>query len=76
MTVVLVALRFVVDAQVITEVMADWLTRLLPATVFGFFIERTQFNAKRMLFVLIFLGQIGAGGLIGMTHVRFETEAG
>ncbi|MDA0798616.1 MAG: molybdopterin-dependent oxidoreductase [Chloroflexi bacterium] len=76
MTLVLVALRFTLDAQILTEVMADWFTRLLPASVFDFFIEQMGFNAKRMLFVLIFLGQIGVGGLIGMAYVRYETEAG
>jgi DMSO/TMAO reductase YedYZ molybdopterin-dependent catalytic subunit len=76
MTLVLVALRFTLNAQVITEVMADWFVRLLPTSVFDFFIEQLQFNAKRLLFVLIFVGQIGVGGLIGMAYARYETEAG
>jgi DMSO/TMAO reductase YedYZ molybdopterin-dependent catalytic subunit len=76
MTLVLVALRFGLGAQVITEVMADWFARLLPVPVFDFFIEELQFNAKRLLFVLIFFGQIGVGGLIGMAYVRLEPEAG
>lgn len=76
MTLVLVALRFSLNAQIITEIMADWFTRLLPSSVFDFFIEQMGFNAKRMLFVLIFLGQIGVGGLIGMAYVRYEAEAG
>jgi DMSO/TMAO reductase YedYZ molybdopterin-dependent catalytic subunit len=76
MTLVLVALRFTLDAMIITEVMADWFARLLPAVIFDFFIEQLQFNAKRLLFVLIFLGQIGVGGLIGMAYVRYEAEAG
>ena len=76
MTLVLVALRFSLNAQIITEIMADWFTRLLPSSVFDFFIEQMGFNAKRMLFVLIFLGQISVGGLIGMAYVRYEAEAG
>ena len=76
MTLVLVALRFIVEAQVITEVMADWLTSLLPIAVFDFFLDQLQFNAKRLLFVMIFIGQIGVGGLIGMAYARFSAEAG
>ena len=76
MTLVLVALRFIFEAEVMTEVMADWLTSLLPIAVFDFFLDQLQFNAKRLLFVLIFIGQIGVGGLIGMAYVRLSTDAG
>ena len=76
MTLVLVALRFIVDAEVITEVMADWLTSLLPIAVFDFFLDQLQFNAKRLLFVLIFIGQIGVGGLIGLAYARFSVDSG
>jgi DMSO/TMAO reductase YedYZ molybdopterin-dependent catalytic subunit len=76
MTLVLLALRFTVDVQILTEVMADWLTGLLPATVFEWFIQALQFNAKRLLFVGIFLGQIGVGGLLGVAYVRKWPNAG
>jgi DMSO/TMAO reductase YedYZ molybdopterin-dependent catalytic subunit len=70
MTVLLVALRFSFNTQVITEVMADWLTELLPPSLFDLFLERLQFNAKRLLFVMIFLGQVLAGGFIGIGYAR------
>lgn len=75
MTLVLLGLRFTFDAQVITEVTADWLTSLLPIAVFDFFLNQLQFNAKRLLLVLIFLGQIGVGGLIGMAYARLSMES-
>ena len=75
MTVVLIALRLTLDAMVITELMADWFTRLLPAPVFDFFIEKLLFNAKRLLYVLVFLGQIGVGGLIGVAYAKYVEDA-
>ena len=74
MTVVLIALRLTLDAMVITEVMADWFTRLLPVAVFDFFIEKLSFNAKRLLYVFVFIGQIGVGGLIGMIYAKYVAD--
>lgn len=75
MTAVLIALRLTLDAMVITEIMADWFTRLLPSSVFDFFIERLLFNAKRLLYVMVFLGQIGVGGLIGVVYAKYVEDA-
>ena len=75
MTLLLTAFRFIFDTQIITEVMADWLTRVMPARLFDFFLEQLQFNAKRLLFGLIFLGQIGVGGLIGMLYARADADS-
>ena len=76
MSLLLLALRFAFDAQIVTEVMADWLTRLLPPQAFDFFLERLQFGAKPLLFVLILVGQVGAGGGIGLLYRRFAPAAG
>ena len=70
MTVLLVALRFIVGTQVVTEVVADWFTTLLPASIFDYLLDTLQFGAKRLLFVGIFAGQVVAGGLIGALYVR------
>ena len=75
MTVVLIALRLTFDATAITEVMADWFTRLLPPAVFDFFIEKLSSNAKRLLYVFVFLGQIGVGGLIGVVYAKYVKDA-
>ncbi len=75
MTVVLIALRLTFDATAITEVIADWFTRLLPPEIFDFFIEKLSSNAKRMLYVLVFLGQIGVGGLIGVAYAKYVKDA-
>ena len=71
MGLLLLALRFAFDAQIVTEVMADWLTRLLPPQMFDFFLERLQFGAKPLLFVFILVGQVGVGGGIGLLYRRF-----
>ncbi|MCI0821690.1 MAG: molybdopterin-dependent oxidoreductase [Chloroflexi bacterium] len=76
MSLLLLALRFAFDAQIVTEVMADWLTRLLPPQAFDFFLERLQFGAKPLLFVMILVGQVGAGGGIGLLYRRFAPAAG
>ena len=71
MTVLMVAMRFGFDTVMLPEVMADWLTRLLPPAAFDFFLERLQFNAKRLLFALIMAGQVAVGGGIGVAYAAF-----
>lgn len=75
MSLLLLALRFAFDAQIVTELMADWLTRLLPPQMFDFVLERLQFGAKPLLFVLILVGQVGVGGGIGLLYRRFAPGA-
>lgn len=70
MSVLLIALRFALDTQAVTEVFADWLTMLLPPALFDLLLDRLQFSAKRILFVLILLGQVGVGGGIGILVAR------
>ena len=69
-TVVLLALRVLLDTQVVSEVLADWITRLLPPELFDALLERLQFGAKPLLFSLIQLGQVGVGGGIGILYAR------
>ena len=71
MAVLMVALRFAFDTTSFPEVMADWLTRLLPPTAFDFLLERLQFTAKRLLFALILVGHVALGGGLGVLYARY-----
>ncbi|MEE8443684.1 MAG: molybdopterin-dependent oxidoreductase, partial [Dehalococcoidia bacterium] len=74
MTVFLVALRFVLDTPVFHEVLADWLTRVMPAVVFDFMLERLQASAKPLLFVSLLLGQLAAGSGLGFLYARYSSK--
>ena len=75
MTVSLLTLRFALETQVITEVLADWFTSLLPGRVFDYLLETFQFNAKWILFSGLLVGQVVVGGLLGIAYVRWAPIA-
>ena len=58
MTALLVALRFTVDAPGLPEVMADWLTMVMPPAVFDFVLERLQVASKPLMFASLLVGQV------------------
>ncbi len=72
MTALLVALRFTVDAPGLPEVMADWLTMVLPPAVFDFVLERLQVAAKPLMFASLLVGQVVVGAGLGLLYTRYS----
>ena len=70
MTALLLAMRLILDSPVIAEVMADWITVLLPPVAFDYFLERLQSVAKPLLYATILAGQVAVGGGVGVLYVR------
>ncbi len=74
MTLLLVALRFALDAPVLPEVLADGLTRATPPVVFDFVLTHLQVSAKPMMFGGLLVGQVLAGGGLGVLYARYSTR--
>ena len=74
MTVLLVALRFALDAPVLLEVVADWLTKITPSVIFDFVLENLQVSAKPLMFGSLLVGNIAAGGVLGWLYARYSTR--
>ena len=74
MTVFLVALRFALDTPVILEVLADWLTKITPAVIFDFVLERFQVSAKPLMFVGLLVGQVVVGAALGLSYARYSSR--
>ncbi|MBI2170743.1 MAG: molybdopterin-dependent oxidoreductase [Chloroflexi bacterium] len=72
MTVLMVALRLYLNAIVLPELTADWLIKLTPPTIFDFILTRLQVGAKPLFFGLLLLGQVLAGGGIGVAYARYS----
>ena len=72
MTALLVALRFTVDAPGLPDVMADWLTMVLPPVVFDFVLERLQVVAKPLMFAKLLVGQVVVGAGLGLLYTRYS----
>ena len=71
-TALLVALRFTVDAPGLPDVMADWLTMVMPAVLFDFVLERLQVASKPLMFAGLLVGQVVAGAIFGLLYARYS----
>ena len=74
MTVLMVALRFVLDTPSILELMADRLTELTPIEVFDFILNRLQVGAKPLLFAMLLAGQVVVGTVTGILYLRYSPK--
>ena len=74
MTVLMVALRFALDAPSLPELMADKLTALTPAAVFDFVLSRLQVGAKPLLFAMLLAGQVAVGSVVSVLYIRYSAK--
>ena len=72
MVLFMVASRFALDTPVLYEVMADWLTKITPAVVFDFALERLQVSAKPLMFASILMAQVIVGGGLGILYAVYS----
>ena len=72
MVLFMVALRFALDTPVLYEVTADWLTKVTPAFVFDFALERLQVSAKPLMFASILMAQVIVGGGLGILYAVYS----
>lgn len=64
-----VVARFAVGAPTPFDLAENAITRAMPTVVFAFLLDRLQFNAKPILFLVLVLAQIVAGGVLGRLFV-------
>ena len=74
MTLIMVALRFATETPVLPEIIADWLTSVTPPELFDLTLEILQVAAKPLMFSILLVTQVLAGGLFGVAHVRFSSK--
>ena len=73
MTLIMVALRFATETPVLPEIIADWLTSVTPPELFDLTLEILQVAAKPLMFSILLVAQVLAGGLFGVAHVRYSS---
>lgn len=70
----MVAARFLFGYPTFFDLAENWITRLIPASVFAFLLDRLYYSAKPLLFVGFLLGQVVVGGLAAILYERLRSQ--
>ncbi|MGE3271210.1 MAG: molybdopterin-dependent oxidoreductase [Chloroflexota bacterium] len=65
MTAAMVALRYTSGIPSLPEILGEAIIGLMPAPIFSYLLDNLRTAAKPILYVGIFLGMLGVGGLLG-----------
>jgi len=71
----MVAARFLFAYPTWFDLSENWITRLIPANVFAFFLDRLLYSAKPLLFAGVLVGQVLLGGLGGLVFQRLRRSS-